>query len=109
MRLRAFKALIVALLFAAACPPPQVMNALIADGPKQHSAESRKPLQARGRNRIGTPIQTDICQSLSPLASGEKPLRGPSRFFHHQPESTHYRLGFGRFSRPIIGLLRLRC
>jgi hypothetical protein len=109
MRLRAFKALMVALLFAAACPPPQVMNALIADGPKQHSAESRKPLQARGRNRIGTPIHTEVCQSLSPLASGKKTLRGPSRFFTHQSVSAPKRLDFGRLTLPIFGTLRLRC
>ncbi len=109
MRPRAFKALMLALLFAAACPPPQVMNALIADGPSHHSSEIKKPHQARGRNRIGALIQTDLCQSLSPLARGEKPLLGRSRYFLHPPESTLSHLGSGRFAAPIFGLLRLRC
>ncbi len=109
MRLRAFKALMFALLFAAACPPPHMMIALIADGPRPHSSEIKKPLQARGRNRIGTPIQTDLCQSLAPLSIGVKPLRGLSRFSRHQQQSKIHRLCSGRFSHPIIGLLRLRC
>jgi hypothetical protein len=109
MRLRVFQTLVIVLSLAAALPPPRVTNALIAAGTQEQSSNGKKPIQARARNRIGTPIQIEVCPSLSPLASGKKPLRRPLRFARHQSDSKSSRLLTSRSPSPALPHLHLRC
>ena len=109
MRLWAARALTIVLLVASAFPPPRVANFLIANVLRQDAAEAKKPTQARGRNRIGSPARLDCHRALACLSGADwKPPRPPRAFsrLEDAPDTIH------RPTPPALSLrpaLRLRC
>ncbi len=111
MAVRPWRALTILLLLAAAFPPPRVVNLWIADAPGHDSHEAKKTVQARGRNRVGSPIQLDSCRALAPLAGGKRrPPRpaGPVAR-RHEPTSRPFRHASPPPALSFPANLRLRC
>jgi hypothetical protein len=109
MPFRPLRALTVLLMLTAAFPPPAVVNLWIADAPLHDSSDAKKEVQARGRNRIGSPFHLDSCQALAPIDGGKKRPDRPSWFLPHQDEPTPRLLGLTSASPTLPTTLRLRC
>jgi len=109
MFVRFRKFLTILLLLAAASPPPRISNSLISDAPHRESGEFRKPVQARGRHRIGSLVQMDQLHRIAPLSSGEARTSPRSRFLKrhrdHPPRLVEPTSHFP--TEPTT--LRLRC
>ena len=109
MRSLGTRALTIVLLLASAFPPPRVANFLIANVLRQESVEARKPIQARGRNRIGAPVRVDSRQVLACLSSADRmPLRTPQYLSHRLVSSARVHLPASPFLSTRENL-RLRC
>ena len=109
MRLGASRALTIVLLVASAFPPPRVANFLIAETFQHDSAEARKTIHARGRNRIGSPFRLDSHRALACLPSGDRATPRPIQHFSRlQVASNTLRRPISRFI-PIRASLHLRC
>jgi hypothetical protein len=101
---------VVLLVLAAFAPPTRMASYLLADAPDHGSPLAKKPPQARGRNRIGSPPRPDAVAVVAGLGKG--PDRA-SRASH--PQSTRPRTPAPVLPRtaptsPIpAATLRLRC
>ena len=105
----AWRALTIVLLLASACPPPRVSNALIA-GPHRHDqAASGRTLQARGRNRIGSPLPVAACRRAVAEPDGRRRAARPVGAPPPCAGLVATRHLHSRLASPPAFLSRLRC
>ena len=80
---RPWKALVILLLFVAASPPTRVVNTWIAEASRDGADSNgpRKSVQARARNRIGSPVRPDAIPAVASLASGKRRAQPASSGF----------------------------
>jgi hypothetical protein len=96
-------------MLAAAFPPPAIVNLWIASTPLHDSTDASKEVQARGRNRIGSPLILETCQVLMPVDGGKKRRPRPSWFLPHRIETLTVRFQILSHSPTLPTTLRLRC